>query len=186
MNSELYDIGLGARVKHPTMGVGVVYDLDPRTVHVFFREHGEQPISRSFEGLVTIAPGPEMATPEARIDMPAIEQALKEVLEDVMGPQRPIAIGRKWMGGTLIMKPKDPTLQSKEVPVDTFFHKITMVRDRLRVMEQKINAHAGLNDMDKAELQQYITRCYGSFTTFNVLFDDKEDQFAGERAGKDV
>lgn len=185
MSNELYDISLGARVKHPTLGVGVVYAIDPRTVHVFFREHGEQPISRSFEGLVTIAPGPEIATPEARLDMPAIEQALKEVLEDVMGPQRPIPLGRKWQGGTLVMKPKDPSLQTKEVPIDGFYHKITMVRDRLRVMEQKINAHTGLSDMEKAELQQYITRCYGSFTTFNVLFDDREDQFTGEKSGRE-
>ena len=186
MNTELYDISLGARVKHPTMGVGVVYDMDPRIVHVFFREHGEQPISRSFEGLVTIAPGPEIAMPEARLDMPAIEQALKEVLEEVMGPQRPIALARKWEGGTLIMKPKDDSLQSKEVPIDGFYHKITMVRDRLRLMEQKINSHNGLSEADKAELQQYITRCYGSMTTFNVLFDDKDDQFIGERGGRDA
>jgi hypothetical protein len=186
MSSELYDIGIGARVKHPTMGVGVVYDMDQRTVHVFFREHGEQPISRSFEGLVTIAPGPEITVPEARLDMPAIEQALKEVLEEVMGPQRPITLARRWEGGVLIMKPKDTSLQAKEVPLDTFFHKITMVRDRLRVMEQKINAHPTLTEADKAELQQYITRCYGSMTTFNVLFDDKEDQFVGERGGKEA
>ena len=90
MNNELYDIGIGARVKHPTMGVGVVYAMDQRTVHIFFKEHGEQPISRSFEGLVTIAPGAEM--PEARIDMDVIEQALREVLEEFNVPQRPVEL----------------------------------------------------------------------------------------------
>ncbi len=184
MAFELHDIGVGARVKHPTLGLGVVYDMDARTVHVFFREHGETPIARSFEGLETIAPGAEIPGPADRIDMQAIRQALQEVLEEVTGPARPIAIGRKWEGGTLVMKPGNAQLQTKELPIDTFFHKITMVRDRLRVLEQKINAHPALGEAEKAEMQQYITRCYGSFTSFNVLFDDREDQFSGERSGR--
>jgi hypothetical protein len=184
MAFELHDIGIGARVKHPTLGIGVVYDIDPHTVHVFFREHGETPIARSFEGLETMAPGPEMGTSEAPLDMEAVKQALEEVLEEVNGPARPIAIARKWEGGTLLMKPANASLQTKELPIDTFFHKVTMVRDRLRVMEQKINAHPTLSPAEKADLQQYITRCYGSFTTFNVLFSEKEDQFAGEKGDR--
>ncbi|HSI06200.1 MAG TPA: hypothetical protein VLC93_17065, partial [Myxococcota bacterium] len=88
-------------------------------------------------------------------------------------------LGKKWEGGTVLMKPADASLQAKEIPVETFFHKIVMVRDRLRVLEQKINGHSGLSDTDKVELQQYVTRCYGSLTTFNVLFRDKNDQFEG-------
>ena len=179
MSHELYDIGIGARVKHPTMGLGVVYAMDQRTVHIFFKEHGEQPISRSFEGLVTIAPGAEM--PEARTDMGVIEQALREVLEEFNVPQRPVELARKYHGGTLDLKPKDPSLKSKELPIQDFFHKIVMLRDRLRVLEQKINAHPQLTDQDKVEMQQYITRSYGSLTSFNVLFEEKDDQFIGQK-----
>lgn len=178
---EIEHISLGARVNHPAFGVGVVYAEDQRTLSIFFREHGEQTIARSFEGLHLIAPGPVVEVPEARLDMDAVKQGLEEVLLEITGPQRPIALARKWERGTMVMKPAAAGLQSKEVPIETFFHKITMVRDRLRVMEQKINAHSVLSETDKAELQQYITRCYGSFTSFNVLFDDKEDEFVGQK-----
>ena len=80
----------------------------------------------------------------------------------------------------MVLKPGDEDLKSKEIPVETFFHKIVMLRDRLRVLEQNINSHNKLSDEDKVNLQQYITRCYGSLTTFNVLFDRKEDWFKGE------
>mgnify|MGYP003393761176 CR=1 FL=1 len=182
MGHELYDIAVGARVKHPTMGLGVVYEMDARTVHVFFREHGEQAISRSFEGLVTVAPGPDTGSNEARVDMPAITQALREVLEDMNTPQRPVELARRYQGGTLDLRPKDTSLKSKEIPIDEFFHKVVMIRDRFRVLEQKINAHTQLSDQDKVELQQYITRCYGTLTTFNVLFEDKEDHFVGAKS----
>ena len=172
---ELYDISIGARVKHPTMGVGVVYDIDARTVHVFFKDHGEQPISRSFEGLVTIAPG--MGIGQEPLDLEAVRDCLREVLEEMQAPQRPVDLARRFEGGHLILKPKDSALQPKEMPIDDFFHKIVMIRDRFRVLEQKINAHEKLSDGEKVEMQQYITRSYGSLTTFNVLFKEKEDQF---------
>ena len=81
----------------------------------------------------------------------------------------------------MILKPGDAGLASKSIPIETFFHKIVMARDRLRVMEAQINAHKVLSDTEKVELQQYITRIYGSFTTFNVLFRDKQDFFVGQK-----
>ncbi len=176
---EIYAISIGARVKHPTMGVGVVYEIDQRTVHVFFKDHGEQPISRSFEGLVTIAPGAEIG--QEPLDLDIVRDSLREVLEELQMPQRPVEMARKYEGGMLEMRPKDPSLKSKELPIDDFFHKIVMIRDRFRVLEQKINAHPALSEADKVDLQQYITRCYGSLTTFNILFEDKEDHFVGQR-----
>ena len=176
---ELHAITIGARVKHPTMGVGVVYDIDDRTVHVFFKDQGEQPISRSFTGLEAIAPGPDL--PGAELDMDSVEEALRAVLEEMQLPQRPVEMARKFAGVSMELRPKDPSLKSKELPIDDFFHKIVMIRDRFRVLEQKINAHPNLSEQDKVELQQYITRCYGSLTTFNILFEDKEDNFVGQK-----
>ncbi len=93
---------------------------------------------------------------------------------------RPIRMARKWDGGNIIIKPANAEQQSKEIPIDVFFHKIVMVRDRLRVLEQRINAHSTMSDSEKVELQQYVTRIYGSLTTFNVLFADEVDRFKGE------
>lgn len=105
---------------------------------------------------------------------------LREILNETLGVSE-IPIGKKWEGGELVLRPGKKELQEKVVPIETFFHKIVMLRDRLRVLEQKINAHNVLTDEEKVDLQQYITRVYGSLTTFNVLFEDKGDQFAGEK-----
>ena len=92
-----------------------------------------------------------------------------------------VTMANKWEGGTVRLIPADEKLQAKDLPIDALFHKVVMVRDRLRVLEQKINAHAKLTDVEKADMQQYVTRCYGSLTTFNVLFRDKNDQFVGQK-----
>ena len=93
-------------------------------------------------------------------------------------------IADKWIGGKLIFRPGKPGLQEKEVPIDAFFHKIVMLRDRLRVLEQQINSNEKLTEPEKMQLQQYITRCYGTLTTFNILFKEQSDQFVGQKGGK--
>ena len=104
----------------------------------------------------------------------AIRDALRQ--EDVEVPLAP-----KWEGGTIVVKPRDASLQARELPVDALFHKVVMVRDRLRVLEQKLNAHPKLSDAEKVEMQGYVTKCYGSLTSFNLLFRDEKDKFVGEK-----
>lgn len=107
-----------------------------------------------------------------------IKQAVKEAVDELLGLGETRMAGR-FEGGTLVIRPGKADTQEKVIPVDALFHKITMVRDRLRVLEQRINAHAKLSHEDKVELQQYVTRCYGSLTSFNVLFRDRDEWFVG-------
>ena len=113
-----------------------------------------------------------------RIDR-IIRFAIRAVLEAELGETAEVPLGGRWQGGKLVMIPRESGLTAKEMPLEAFFHKIVMVRDRLRVLEQRINAHTGLSDEDKVDLQQYITRCYGSLTSFNILFADEGDKFVG-------
>ena len=112
-----------------------------------------------------------------------VRTAVKDAIEPALADDEPVELAGRWEGGKLEIWPRDPALGAKEIPIDVFFHKIVMLRDRLRVLEQQINGHAKLSDEDKVHLQQYITRCYGSLTTFNVLFRKKEDHFTGSGGG---
>lgn len=170
-------LGIGARISHPTFGEGIVIDLNLSTLTVFFKGAGDKEISRSFTGIEIVE---KARVPDTTLDMPAVEKALKRVLKDMSDISQPVAMAAKWKGGNVEIKPGNPEMQSKEVPIDTFYHKIVMVRDRLRVLEQNINSHDKLDDQDKVHLQQYITRAYGSLTTFNVLFAEKEDHFSSK------
>ncbi len=105
-------------------------------------------------------------------------QAIREALADESAP---VKLAPRWEGGTVVLKPGDPSTQAKEIPLDSLFHKVVMIRDRLRVLEQRINGHEKLSDAEKVELQQYVTRCYGSLTTFNLLFRDEREKFVGEK-----
>ncbi len=107
-----------------------------------------------------------------------VKRALREVLEEEHAFGY-VPMADRWKKGTLILRPSDRT-QEKEISVEDFFNKIILIRDRLRVMEQKLNGHPNLSRGEKVELQQYITKCYGTLTTFNILFADREDRFIGE------
>jgi hypothetical protein len=125
---------------------------------------------------------PDLSLPEEILDMDANEfrRVLSEVIRDELGVAE-VAIAGKWEGGEMILKPGKEGVQEKRIDIESLFHKIIMIRDRLRVLEQKINGHPKLGDDEKVQMQQYVTSCYGSLTTFNVLFANREDQFVGQK-----
>ncbi len=117
------------------------------------------------------------------MDQAEFREVLREILLDELGV-RDTEIGERWRGGELVLVPGKEGTQEKRIPIDTLFRKVVLIREKLRVLEQKINNHEKLSDDDRLQMQQYVTACYGSLTTFNVLFRDKADQFSGQ-SGKD-
>lgn len=171
-------LGIGSRIDHPDYGKGVVTNVTSRHYWVTFIDRGLETIDLDSEFEVIERAGADDVDSVSLFD---VESSLVEILKKWSDASEVVPIGDKWKGGNLILEPGDTALQSKEIPIDTFFHKIVMVRDRLRVMEQKINS-SNLDEQEKIDLQQYITRIYGSLTTFNVLFKIKEHQFTGQRS----
>ena len=177
-------LGIGAKIDHPTFGEGVIFGKEEEYFRIYFKELGEKELGVDYNGFTIIEPS---KGDHPKPDLSDIIEAVEAVFDDKLTeltthfePQ-PIQLGDKWLGGTMVLKPKDSELQTKEIPVETFFHKIVMVRDRLRVLEQQVNAEDKLDNQDKIKLQQYITRIYGSLTTFNILFKYKEESFSGEK-----
>ncbi|MDA8433124.1 MAG: hypothetical protein M0Z60_09200 [Nitrospiraceae bacterium] len=170
----------GLVVYHRDHGTGRIVNIEEGRVVVDFIRRGLKFFSPA-EAEETLSDVPQREEEPMHEDLDEIKNALREVLQEegLAGFAPPLA--PKWDGGEIVMKPGKSDLQEKTVPVDTFFHKIVMIRNQLRLLEQNINAHKGLSDTEKADLQQYITRCYGSLTTFNALFADKNDWFVGSK-----
>jgi hypothetical protein len=175
-------LGLGAKIQHPKFGEGVVFGYDEDIYRIYFKNEGEKEIAKEFEGMEILE---EPVVVDKSISLIDVIDAVQNVFDQYYDVTGIVELGDKWEGGNMILQPADKSLKGKEIPIETFFHKIVMVRDRIRVMEQQINANAKLNDEDKVNLQQYITRIYGSLTTFNVLFKSKNDYFVGESSKND-
>lgn len=179
---EQTTLGIGTRLQHTQHGPGVIVGIRYATYLISFIHSGVKEIDKTDTNLDEIIP--ENVTEEIETHS-EIERSLLKILRLWNGVGETVPLGDKWTGGKLILQPSDASLKAKEIPVEDFFHKIVMLRDRLRVLEQNINSNKTLNDEEKVNIQQYITRCYGSLTTFNVLFRNKEHWFVGEKSGKD-
>lgn len=171
-------LGIGTRLQHTQFGPGVIAGIRYATYLISFIHHGIKEIDKNDSNLDEIIP--ENVTEEIETHS-EVEKSLLKILRMWSDVNEVVPIGDRWQNGVMLLQPKDTSLKPKEVPIEVFFHKIVMLRDRLRVMEQQINAHKILSDADKVNLQQYITRIYGSLTTFNVLFRNKEHWFIGDK-----
>jgi hypothetical protein len=169
-------LGIGSRINHAEYGKGVVTNVSYKEYWVTFIDGGLETIDLNSEFEIIEAAENEVDT----ISLYDVEQSLLSILKKWNGLGEPVAIGDKWKGGNMKLVPGQAGLAHKDVSIDVFFHKIVMLRDRLRVMEQKINS-SNIEEIEKVELQQYITRIYGSLTTFNILFKSQNDYFVGEK-----
>jgi hypothetical protein len=169
---------VGMTVRHPQYGVGTVKSVSENSTDILFAD-GRRTVAPEAAGL---EPG------EAMIAISGLNVSMQQFIEQTLhaavsklGLEKPDSqvdkLGQRWHGGKMVLHSADATLQTKEIEMEVFFHKIVMMRNQLRVLEQKLNGHEKLTDAEKVEMQQYITRCYGSMTSFNVLFKEKEDQF---------
>ena len=176
---KLQSLFVGMKVRHPQHGVGTIKSISEHVADIRFEDQ-----------LRTIAPEHSDLEPaEAQAEVTGMSLPLSTLIGEVVyalskelhlerdDTEEVEQLGTRWQKGMMVLKPADPTLQAKEVTLESFFHKIVMMRNNFRVLEQKINAHPQLNDAEKVEMQQYISKCYGTMTTFNILFKNERDQF---------
>ncbi len=179
---EQTTLGIGTRLQHTQYGPGVIVAVKYASYLISFINHGIKEIDKTDDKLDEIIPENVSLEIETHSE---VEKSLLKILRLWGGITENVRLGDKWLKGVLLLQPADKTLKPKEIPIDDFFHKIVMLRDRLRVLEQNINSNKTLSDEEKVNIQQYITRCYGSLTTFNVLFKNKEQWFVGDKGGKE-
>lgn len=171
---------IGMNVMHPQYGSGIVKSLSEYTADILFQE-GKRIVDPEASGVTPV---------ESYAQIESLKVPLQRLIRDVVGSTvqelglestdtHVHELAARWHKGTLAMKSADSSIQSKEVQLEVFFHKIVMIRNNLRVLEQKINSNENLTSGEKFDCHQYITRCYGSLTTFNILFKDKENHFSG-------
>jgi hypothetical protein len=176
MTSQSLHIGM--TVRHPQYGVGTVKSISESSADILFAD-GRRTVAPETAGLEPAEPTVAISGLSVPLQQ-FIEQTLHAAVSKLRLEKSDSQVGKlgqRWHGGKMVLHPADATLQTKEIEMEVFFHKIVMMRNQLRVLEQKINGHEKLSDAEKVEMQQYVTRCYGSMTSFNVLFREKEDQF---------
>ena len=178
MGIPIQSLHIGMQVRHPRYGVGTIKSLTEHTADITF-DDAPRTVDPAASDLTAAEPTARLT--EMEVPLSALIRETAQAMVSALGLEKEDLVveglSTRWQRGTLVMKSADDSLQPKDIPLETFFHKIVMIRNNLRVLEQKVNASDKLTDADKFDLQQYITRCYGSLTTFNVLFKNKEDQF---------
>src|SRR4249919_1589819 len=182
MDIDQTTLGIGTRLQHTQHGPGVIIGVKYASYLVSFMNHGTKEIDKTDPHLDEIIPENVTAEIETHSE---VEKSLLKILRLWGGLSEIVPLGDRLKNGMMLLQPADKTQKPKEIPIDVFFHKIVMLRDRLRVLEQNINANKKLSDEDKVGMQQYVTRCYGSLTTFNVLFKNKEHWFVGDKSSND-
>ena len=175
-------LGIGTRLQHTQLGPGVIIGVRYATYLISFINHGVKEIDKTDAKLEEVIPENVSVEIETSSE---VEKSLLKILRLWGEMSEIVPLGERWKQGTMLLQPFDKSQKPKEIPIDIFFHKIVMLRDRLRVLEQNINSHKVLSDADKVDFQQYITRVYGSLTTFNVLFKNKEHWFTGDKGVRD-
>lgn len=174
----MLELGIGSRVQHPGYGEGVVINVKRQSLLITFMNFGTKEIPSDYEGLKIL----DKVEPDTDlVSLWEIEKTLTQVIKNYMDYPETVELGKKWIGGKLVLHPADKDMAVKEMPIESLFHKVVMIRDRMRTLEQRINSNEKLDDEEKVNLQQYITKVYGSLTSFNVLFKNPEHQFRGEK-----
>ncbi|HNR47813.1 MAG TPA: hypothetical protein PKN14_01060 [Bacteroidia bacterium] len=176
------ELGIGSRIRHPEFGVGVIINVKPKTYITVFTERGKIEVAKSYQNIEVIDAQPAA---DDVVSFSEVQKMFTDIIKKYSDMQETVPLHGRWTGGKVVLYPGNPSMKPKEIPMEVFFNKIIMTRDRLRVMEQRINAHDKLSEEDKINLQQYLTRIYGSLTTFNVLFKEDEHHFVGEKGAKE-
>lgn len=174
------ELAVGTRVEHPRYGEGIISKNKITSYEIFFEHGGKIELTKRNEDLeVKDTPAEK---PKNSLTLAEVEKVIRFVLDEQGALQENVQLGEKWIGGNMLLQPANLNLKPKEIPIENFFHKIVMLRDRLRVLEQNINSHPILTDEEKVNLQQYITRIYGSLTSFNILFAENKHYFVGVKS----